>query len=77
MNNAVKKRSIVFLISDFMDEGYERIMRTVGKKHDLIGILLKDKREMEIPSLGILKLADAETGKQRWVDTSDPKFKKD
>ncbi len=75
-NNAIKKRSIVFLISDFMDEGYERIMRTVGKRHDLIGILLKDQRETEIPSMGIIKFADAETGEQRWVDTSDPKFKK-
>jgi uncharacterized protein (DUF58 family) len=75
-NNAIKKRSIVFLLSDFMDEGYEKIMRTVGRRHDLIGILLKDKRETEIPPIGIMKLADAETGEQRWVDTSDPKFRK-
>jgi uncharacterized protein (DUF58 family) len=75
MNNTIKKKGIVFLISDFMDEGYEKILRIVGKKHDLIGILLKDQRETEIPPLGLIKLTDAETGRQRWVDTSDAKFK--
>ena len=48
MNNAIKKRSIAFLISDFMDEGFEKILRIVGKKHDLIGIVLDDRREKEI-----------------------------
>jgi uncharacterized protein (DUF58 family) len=70
MNNAIKKRSIAFLISDFMDEGYEKILRIVGKKHDLIGIVLDDRREKEIPNLGLIKLSDAETGEERWIDTS-------
>jgi uncharacterized protein (DUF58 family) len=70
MNNAIKKRSISFLISDFMDEGYEKILRIVGKKHDLIGIVLDDRREKEIPNLGLVKLSDAETGEERWIDTS-------
>jgi uncharacterized protein (DUF58 family) len=70
MNNAIKKRSIAFLISDFMDEGFEKILRIVGKKHDLIGIVLDDRREKEIPNLGLIKLSDAETGEERWIDTS-------
>jgi uncharacterized protein (DUF58 family) len=70
MNNAIKKKSIAFLISDFMDEGYEKILRIVGRKHDLIGIVLDDRREKEIPNLGLIKLADAETGVERWIDTS-------
>jgi uncharacterized protein (DUF58 family) len=70
MNNAIKKKSIAFLISDFMDEGYEKIIRIVGKKHDLIGIVLDDRREKEIPNLGLVKLSDAETGEERWIDTS-------
>jgi uncharacterized protein (DUF58 family) len=70
MNNAIKKRSIAFLISDFMDEGFEKILRIVGKKHDLIGIVLDDRREKEIPNLGLVKLSDAETGEERWIDTS-------
>lgn len=70
MNNAIKKKSIAFLISDFMDEGYEKILRIVGRKHDLIGIVLDDRREKEIPNIGLVKLADAETGAERWIDTS-------
>jgi hypothetical protein len=70
MNGAIKKRSIVFLLSDFMDEGYEKILRVVGKKHDLIGIVLDDRRESEIPKMGLIKLTDAETSEERWIDTS-------
>ena len=75
MNNAIKKKSIAFLISDFMDEGYEKILRIVGRKHDLIGIVLDDRREKEIPNLGLLKLADAETGNERWIDTGSRKVR--
>lgn len=70
MNGAIKKRSIVFLLSDFMDAGYEKILRVVGKKHDLIGIVLDDRRESEIPKMGLIKLTDAETNEERWIDTS-------
>ncbi len=71
MNNAIKKRSIAFLISDFMDSDYDKILRIVGKRHDLIGIVLNDRRENEIPPIGLVKLVDAETGRQRWIDTGD------
>jgi uncharacterized protein (DUF58 family) len=70
MNHAIKKKSIVFLISDFMDEGYEKILRIVGKKHDLIGIVINDERERNLPRMGLVKFTDAETGKERWIDTS-------
>jgi len=70
MNGAIKKRSIVFLLSDFMDSGYEKILRVIGKKHDFIGIVLDDRRETEIPKMGLMKIVDAETNKERWIDTS-------
>ncbi|MEE9450537.1 MAG: DUF58 domain-containing protein [Ignavibacteriaceae bacterium] len=73
MNGAIKKRSIVFLLSDFMDDGYEKILKIVGKKHDLIGVVLDDRRETEIPKLGLIKLTDAETNQERWIDTSSRK----
>jgi uncharacterized protein (DUF58 family) len=76
MNNAIKKRSIVFLISDFMDNGYERILRTVGRKHDFIGVVLTDEKENLIPKVGLIKLQDAETGQERYIDTSDEAFQK-
>ena len=75
MNNAIKKKSIAFLISDFMDEGYEKILRIVGRKHDLIGIVLDDRREKEMPNIGLVKLADAETGAERWIDTSSKRVR--
>jgi uncharacterized protein (DUF58 family) len=76
LNHAIKKRSIVFLLSDFMDEGYEKILRVVGKKHDFIGIVMNDKRENEIPQMGLVKFTDAETGEERWIDTNDAKIRK-
>ena len=76
LNSTIKKRSIVFLLSDFMDTGYEKILRIIGKKHDLIGVVLNDKRESEIPEMGLVKLTDAETGEERWVDTSSTKIQK-
>jgi uncharacterized protein (DUF58 family) len=76
MNNAIKKKSIVFLISDFMDNGYEKILRIVGKKHDLVGIVINDRREFQLPKIGLVKLTDSETGKERWLDTSDTKVQK-
>lgn len=76
MNHAIKKKSIVFLISDFMDEGYEKILRVVGKKHDLIGIVINDQREKSIPKMGLVKFTDAETGQERWIDTSSTKVQK-
>ncbi len=69
MNNAIKKKSIVFLLSDFMDKGYEKILRIVGKKHDLVGVVLNDKREDELPKIGLVKMTDPESAKERWIDT--------
>lgn len=65
------RRSIAFLISDFWDQGFEDDLRVVGKKHDLIALTLRDPREEDIPPVGLLKLQDAETGGEYWVDTYD------
>ncbi len=75
MHNAIKKKSIAFLLSDFMDDGYEKILRIVGKKHDLIGVVLDDIREKEFPKMGLVKLVDAESGAERWIDTSNTKVR--
>ncbi|MCF8242710.1 MAG: DUF58 domain-containing protein [Melioribacteraceae bacterium] len=69
-HHTIKKKSIAFLISDFIDEGYDKILRIVGKKHDLISIILQDRREKDLPRSGLMKLRDAETGKIRYIDTS-------
>jgi uncharacterized protein (DUF58 family) len=70
-----KKRTIAFLISDFIDDGYDKILRIVSRKHDVIAIEITDPREEELPPSGLIKLRDAETGQERWVDTSDPRVR--
>jgi len=74
-NHTIKKRAIAFVISDFLDVGYEKILRIVGKKHDLIGIIIKDRRESELEDFGLIKFVDAETGEYRYIDTNDKVFK--
>ncbi len=69
-NHTIKKKSITFLISDFIDEGYEKIIKIIGKKHDFISIILQDPREREIPKSGLIKIQDAETGAVRYLDSS-------
>lgn len=71
LNSTVKKRSIVFMISDFIDEGFDKILKVVGGRHDLIGVVLKDAREEDIPKIGLMKFTDAETGAERWIDTDN------
>jgi uncharacterized protein (DUF58 family) len=71
INHVQKKRSIMFLISDFMDSGYEAALRIAGKRHDLIGVVLIDPRESELPKSGLIYLRDAESGVARLIDTSD------
>jgi uncharacterized protein (DUF58 family) len=71
----LKRRAIVFLISDFFDENYERSLRILNHKHDVVAIHMCDQRDAELPSIGLLKLADAETGTELWVDTSDAELR--
>lgn len=70
--NAIKKRSVAFLISDFEDHGYDQALRIAARKHDLIALQIYDEREKEIPAAGLLRLSDPETGRDIWIDTSDP-----
>lgn len=76
MNNAIKKKSIVFLMSDFFDTDYEKILRIIGRKHDFIGLVLSDERERQLPKVGLMKLQDAETGNIRYIDTGNPQFQR-
>jgi uncharacterized protein (DUF58 family) len=68
--NVIKKKSIAFLISDFMDAGFYDAMKIAAKKHDLVALRIYDKREKELPEMGLVKFKDAETGKILWLDTS-------
>ena len=70
LSNIMKKKAIVFMLSDFMDNNYERTLKIVGNKHDVTGIRVYDKHDEEIPNLGMVQMLDAETGKTHLVNTS-------
>ncbi len=71
LTSAIKRRTTAFLISDFMtDQSFEKEMQIAANKHDLVALRITDRREMDIPKVGLVKFRDLETGKERWVDTS-------
>jgi uncharacterized protein (DUF58 family) len=70
LNLVVRKHSVVFLISDLMDQGFEQSLKAANRKHDVVIIQMVDPREKELPAVGILEMRDAETGEVVRVDTS-------
>jgi uncharacterized protein (DUF58 family) len=71
--SVVKKRAIVFLMSDFISPEFNNPLRIVAKRHDLIAVKLFDDKENHLPNIGLVNILDSETGKTMWVDTSDKK----
>jgi uncharacterized protein (DUF58 family) len=69
LGRVTHKRCVVFLISDFQGEGFDRPMRVIGKRHDLIAVSIADPREVALPEVGLLEIEDAETGDAVLVDT--------
>ncbi len=69
-NNTMKKRTIAFLMSDFMDQDFMNPLAVASRRHDLIGMHFHDPRESSIPPVGLIRLKDAETGATQWVDTN-------
>jgi uncharacterized protein (DUF58 family) len=76
LTNAIKKRCTAFLLSDFMDRGFEDAIKIANKKHDLIAVRVFDERELELPDVGLIRARDAETSKQIWVDSSDRRVRR-
>jgi uncharacterized protein (DUF58 family) len=78
LTNAIKKKCTAFVISDFMDENpaLEMALSIANKKHDLVALKIYDHREKELPPIGMIKLKDAENGKDVWVDSSSKKVRK-
>jgi len=73
--NVIKKRCTAFLLSDFLDKGFDDAIKIANKKHDLIAVHIFDERETEIPDVGLVRFRNAETGNQMWVDTSDNRIR--
>ncbi len=75
LSNVIKKRAIVFVLSDFISEDYERTLKVTGNKHDLTGIRVYDRREEQIPNLGMVQMEDSETGRLQLVNTQSKKVR--
>ena len=69
LSGVLKKKAIVFLMSDFMDSDYEKTLRIAAKKHDLTGIRIYDRYEESIPNIGLVPMIDNETGATKWINT--------
>lgn len=70
LSNVMKKKVILFILSDFMDDDYDNALKIIGKKHDVTGIRVFDKYEKEMPKLGMVSMQDAESGKIKLVNTN-------
>lgn len=70
LNNVVKKRSIAFLITDFLSDDYEDGLKLANKKHDLVALQIYDERELEMPAVGRILFSDPETGESAWINTN-------
>ncbi len=75
LNKVQKRKSVIFLISDFLDKDYEKEMRVVARHHDVICCPISDPREIDLPNVGLIELEDAETGELVLVDTSSSKLR--
>jgi len=75
LTNAIKKRCTTFIISDFMDDNFENPIKIANQKHDVVALKVYDERETEMPSIGLIKLKDAESGAYSWIDTSNKKVR--
>jgi uncharacterized protein (DUF58 family) len=76
LNRVSTRRTITFLVSDFMDKDYAKTLAIINKRHDVIAVTLTDPSEIKLPSAGIVRLKDAESGKEFDVDTSSSETEK-
>ena len=73
--HVTKRRAVAFLVSDFLSDGFAKPMAVAGSRHDLIAVRITDRRETELPPIGLVEFEDAETGEHLLVNTSDPRFR--
>lgn len=75
LSRIIRRRAVVFVVSDFASRPFERALAVAGRRHDLIALRVRDRRESELPPLGLMELEDAETGERLVVDTSNRAFR--
>ncbi|MCL6590719.1 MAG: DUF58 domain-containing protein [Firmicutes bacterium] len=77
INKVINHRSIVFLVSDFLDSQYEKALKSLARRHDLVAVRITDPRELELPPVGLVEFQDAETGAYHLIDTSSNKLQEE
>ena len=75
LNRVLRRRSLVFVFSDFLDQGYEKTLQRTAHRHDVVAVTVSDPRDQELPAVGFLEVQDAETGESILLDTSNPRFR--
>jgi len=76
-NNIIKKRSVCFILSDFMDKKFDKSLKIARKKHDIIALRIHDEREEQLVDVGLIQMENAETGNMQWIDTSNKTIRKE
>ena len=77
LGKVLKKRCVIFIMSDFLDSGYEKVLRVLNRRHDIVGLSISDPRETYLPDVGLIEFEDAETGEVIYLDTADDFLKKE
>jgi uncharacterized protein (DUF58 family) len=75
VNRVTRRRAVLFVFSDWLAAGYELVLEATARRHDTVAVQLADPRERQLPDVGLVTLADPETGRWRYVDTSDPRVR--
>jgi uncharacterized protein (DUF58 family) len=76
LSNAIKKRCTAFILSDFLNDPFEKALRIASGKHDIVALRIYDNREMELPAIGIVEIFDKESGERMWIDASENKVRR-
>jgi uncharacterized protein (DUF58 family) len=75
LTRVLHRRSVVFLLSDFLDEGFEKPLAALAVRHDVVALVLEDRRDHELPDIGLIEAVEPETGARRWLDTSSERVR--
>ncbi len=77
LNHVTRRHTVSFVVSDFMAPDFKRSLRVASKRHDMIAVVVEDRRETELPRVGLLEIEDAETGEGILLDTGDPRVREE
>jgi len=77
LTRVLHRRSVVFLLSDFLDEGYEKPLAALAVRHDVVALVLEDRRDRDLPDVGLIEVVEPESGARRWLDTSSERVRRE